>query len=293
MNSTLTLIAILLSLQQANSARSDESGPEKTIRSFVDSFYNAELGKAADLVYNFERDPRLKAIEIDMKAAKPRAQDRVQILSVSATESGDRASALVKLIAPGKNKPVTVEETVKLRKSGGTWKIVPMTHDEMMGLMRPANRQKRPPALVITMISSTLVEYAILLTVEEEKRRASCTGNVKQLAQALMMLVHDNNNTFALSSSSYTSPLSVRYIRRDDTFRCPLDRSGNASYSLNSYIEGLSLAKIPYPAKTVALYEGFSRVLDYRHSGKATVAFADGHVEEVTASQAKKLRWKP
>ena len=41
------------------------------------------------------------------------------------------------------------------------------------------------------------------------------------------------------------------------------------------------------------IYEGKNGKLDFRHEGKATVGFADGHAKLIDAQGAKKLRWKP
>ena len=52
-------------------------------------------------------------------------------------------------------------------------------------------------------------------------------------------------------------------------------------------------AATPEPAETVMIYEGKNGKLDFRHNGRATVGFADGHVKLTDAEGAKKLRWKP
>lgn len=53
------------------------------------------------------------------------------------------------------------------------------------------------------------------------------------------------------------------------------------------------VSKVPQPAATVMIYEGEHGKLNFRHDGKATVGFVDGHVKLVDAEAAKPLRWKP
>jgi len=51
--------------------------------------------------------------------------------------------------------------------------------------------------------------------------------------------------------------------------------------------------KFTQPQITVLFYEGANGKLNFRHNGKAAVAFADCHVKLIDAAAAKDLRWKP
>jgi prepilin-type processing-associated H-X9-DG protein len=64
-------------------------------------------------------------------------------------------------------------------------------------------------------------------------------------------------------------------------------------YTLNKYVDGLKLAELAEPARTVLFYEGEDGKLDFRHDGRADVAFADGHVETVGPDDVLKLIWNP
>lgn len=64
-------------------------------------------------------------------------------------------------------------------------------------------------------------------------------------------------------------------------------------YALNENLVGLKQLDIAKPSQTVLLYEGRDAKLDFRHDGKANVAFCDGHVVAVGPEEAKKLIWNP
>ena len=83
------------------------------------------------------------------------------------------------------------------------------------------------------------------------------------------------------------------YTKNNSIFKCPSDSGPSPSYSLNSSLAGIAVAKVQSPATTVLFYEGANGKLTYRHDGKAVVCFADGHVKFVTAADSNKLRWKP
>lgn len=74
---------------------------------------------------------------------------------------------------------------------------------------------------------------------------------------------------------------------------CPLDKKRVTSYNFNPSILNIAAKKISNPGLTVLAYEGHEGKFDFRHGGKAAVAFCDGRVKSVDAIQAKTLRWKP
>jgi prepilin-type processing-associated H-X9-DG protein len=69
-------------------------------------------------------------------------------------------------------------------------------------------------------------------------------------------------------------------------------RSGEP-YALNTHLDGLNLADLAEPARTVLFYEGKDEKLDFRHDGKSNVAFTDGHVKAIGPDEAEKLIWNP
>ena len=81
-------------------------------------------------------------------------------------------------------------------------------------------------------------------------------------------------------------------MRSQDTFHCSSDTAGAVSYAFNFAIAGKKTTRIKSPATTVLIYEGKGGKLEFKHGGKAGVAFVDGHVKMITEKEAKKLVWK-
>jgi prepilin-type processing-associated H-X9-DG protein len=65
------------------------------------------------------------------------------------------------------------------------------------------------------------------------------------------------------------------------------------AYAFNEHLVNVWPHKITKPKQTVMIYEGKSGKLEFRHDGKANVAFADGHVETIGPDDVKKLIWNP
>src|SRR5262249_12612651 len=121
---------------------------------------------------------------------------------------------------------------------------------------------------------------------------ASCLDNMRMISQAALMFTMDHGDKFALKAAFYKASV-MPYIKNEQVFHCPSDKSGAVSYSFNANLQGVSLAKVSRPAETVTIYEGKNRTLDFRHDRKAAVGFADGHAKLISREQAKSLRWKP
>lgn len=75
--------------------------------------------------------------------------------------------------------------------------------------------------------------------------------------------------------------------------RALLPAEAYESYAFNVTLEGLKAADIPDLMNTVLIYEGKDGKLDFRHDGKANVAFGDGRVMSVSEEEAKDLVWNP
>lgn len=65
------------------------------------------------------------------------------------------------------------------------------------------------------------------------------------------------------------------------------------AYSLNAQLQGKPMRAVRKPELTVMIYEGKMGQLEFRHDGRAGVAFADGAVRKFTPAEARVLRWAP
>ena len=137
--------------------------------------------------------------------------------------------------------------------------------------------------------------FPVFAKVRGNARLASCEANVKQIEVEMIQYTQDHNEKYPPSAAGYKAALSP-YVQSEQLFRCPADTVGSVDYSMNTQLQGISLAKLSDPALVVAVYEGSNQRLEFRHEGKAVVGFADGHVKAFTPAQAQNpqnLRWKP
>ncbi len=119
-----------------------------------------------------------------------------------------------------------------------------------------------------------------------------CLSHMRQIGLAVMMLATDNHGVVALTPSTYVDDLNF-FIKRRSIFHCPDAPGDEPSYSLNPAIVGINASAVKDPMKTVALYEGKDKKLDFRHGGKASVVFFAGNARQVNPLQARLLRWQP
>ena len=123
-------------------------------------------------------------------------------------------------------------------------------------------------------------------------RLANCTMNMKVLRNRMQILLLDYDQKFALKGEQLRKVLRI-HAEEEKYFHCPQDTGDGDSYSFNEALFGLNQAQIKQPGVTVMLYEGKNGKLDFRHDGKAVVAFVDETVKAVASIEAMKLRWKP
>jgi prepilin-type processing-associated H-X9-DG protein len=134
--------------------------------------------------------------------------------------------------------------------------------------------------------------FPVFAKVRENARMSVCESNVKQIELGLIQYVQDHNDKYPPSASGFKAAV-FPYLKSEQIFRCPTDTAGSVDYSMNPKLQGMSLEKLADPSQVVAIYEGSSQTLVFRHEGKAVVGFADGHVKALTPAQAQMLRWKP
>jgi len=259
----------------------DRSTPEATVRSFVEAVGAADMKRAAACV-------QIRQVN-ESAIAEMGRQFKTESMTATLTDlksaiDGDHATVTARAIVKhGKpEQSDTIPTTVKLAQVDGRWLIVP---DKDLAL-----KQAGPDLVNLTALM--LADPEVLMKARDRARAVSCISNVKQICLGLLMLCQDYDEKFKLKPDALRKGVAP-YIKNASVFMCPSDTSGTTSYSFNANLAGASLAKIDAPVKTVLVYEGHAKKLDFRHDGKAVVGFVDGHVVLVGSEEAKKLRWIP
>lgn len=125
---------------------------------------------------------------------------------------------------------------------------------------------------------------------KEEKARLECASNLKQIALGAFQM-DQRKGKLAMTSQNFEAQM-FPYLHTMELFRCP-SVSTAESFSFNGNLTNLSLKNLADSFHLVMFYEGKNGQLDFRHDGKANVAFADGHVQTISREEAKTLKWKP
>ncbi|MCX6360615.1 MAG: hypothetical protein NT029_12445 [Armatimonadetes bacterium] len=283
---------------QAEAKAPDRSTPEAAVRSFVDAFNRFDLDALVACVAGAKKNAMLEEMGKNTEG-KP----ELVVSAIEVKADGDNATAKVKL-DPEKLKALggakfVAEETVKLKRTGGAWQIVPMELAELMKFVgQSADSQQAFP--VLTMMASMFVRFEEMMAQGAAEARAGaattgkpdCMSNVKQLCLAGMMCAADFNDLYAFSPANLKARL-MPYSRNARIFACPNAKGAAAAYAMNPAVSAKKVSKIVHPERLVLFYEGAGGKLAYRHKGTATVGFCDGHVEQVTPKRAASIRWKP
>lgn len=164
-------------------------------------------------------------------------------------------------------------------------------------------------ALAGTIISSLFllmlpVNAALLLpALAKAKQRAqtiACINNVRQLAMGSQMYSAEHGGHLP-PAATWCDALKTE-IASEKTFKCPSgDQLERSHYAFNSRLDGLENQSVN--PNTVLFFEsdagwnlsGGPELMSHkwRHGRVLVVAFADGHVEQVTAARISALRWNP
>lgn len=278
-----TLCVTLLLLASLHAVAQDRSTPEATVRSFLAAFGQGDLKQAAACVKGVKTSP---ADLEDLSQMVKKDPAEFTLTDAKTTLNGTSATVTGHVSAKSKReaKAQTISTQVNLTSAGGTWQIVPDATKA---------RDDKNPDLVNALAYMLTDARTMMLQAHDSAEATVCLSNVKQLCTGALMFLEDYNEVFKLKAATYQKSL-LPYVKNETLlFKCPADKSGNASYAFNAYLAGVALAKIRTPATMVLIYEGANGKLNFRHGGRAAVGFADGHAKLVNAVGAKQLRWKP
>jgi prepilin-type processing-associated H-X9-DG protein len=277
-------------------AAPDLTSPKAAVRSFVDALTKRDVKSMAACIQGAQATPDLEKI-FDGATQFPEFEIKDLIAETENDRSRVAAEVTMKLPAPqtpdAPRVSVTIVEMFTLQKQGDAWHLLPddsiaQSLTQSAGASRSGQADIRPLATLVYMISSP----KIAMEARSSAMATSCISNEKQIAVGILMYVQDYDEIFPRKKASYVD-LVMPYIKNRQVFTCPLDARGTISYTFNANIQGVSDASIAAPAMTVLLYEGKNMQLDYRHDGRAAVAFVDGHVKMIGPEAAKSLFWYP
>lgn len=141
--------------------------------------------------------------------------------------------------------------------------------------------------------------FPVFAQAREKARQSSCSSNVKQIAQGLLIYAQDNQDRLPPAAAWSDAALST--TRNPGVFRCPSDRgadgaAGNrSSYAFNSGQSRGRLAAVASPGQTPMLFESSAgrwnaadplKSFTVRHMKLGVVGYMDGHVKMEPAPPA-------
>jgi prepilin-type processing-associated H-X9-DG protein len=155
-------------------------------------------------------------------------------------------------------------------------------------------------AIVLLVLPALLLPA--LAKAKEKAWTVNCLNNVRQLNLALLTYANAHGDKYP-PEETWCDAIQT-YVSSDKTFKCIADKQNSrCDYAFNTKLGDVSINKVRNPQTTVTVFEtaggwnatGGADVLPRpsRHGNKFVVAFADGHVEVLTESRLKDLRWDP
>ena len=268
----------------------DLSTPKATILSLLDAYVRrdiAGIGNCVDGAVTINFPKELLSGEMRISAAKGK--------DIIVEINGDSARVAVEYEATIANVPespsavITFVDMLNLKKVAPGWLVVPgKLGGDSSGALPLISR---PLSLLAAVVGPDPGYRNAILNAQKAAAATSCLSNTKQIALGITMYVQDYDERMPRSAAGYQSMI-MPYIKSDEVFRCALDAKGTISYSMNVSLQNRSLAEVANPVHTVLLYEGHNGVVDYRHDGRAAIAFVDGHAKLMTETETKSLIWK-
>lgn len=277
-------------IASANAQQVNLSSPEATVNSFVASINQYNFKQAALCVAGAKPEAVGQIADLEQEIKKEKMIFSISNLRSSINGLNAKITLSLKMTVPTWPSQAPLQtEHLQLRQEKGKWKILPGNPKTFLSVI--------PNNGAFTWLATLLAHPELGATIRDRVQAATCMSNVKQLALAMSMFVYDHDNTFAITASSPLEKTLWPYVRNKTLFHCPSAKKETtddaSSYSFNANLENIQQASIKDPAKTILLYEGKDGKFDFRHNGKASVAFVNGVVKFIGPEEAESLHWKP
>jgi prepilin-type processing-associated H-X9-DG protein len=289
----------------------DLSNPEATARSFVWSFYNADIKTARECVKDAQPYEKLGEIEklLQKGAFVQQGYDEIRVLVTDfhSYVLGENAIVTFRLTqiydpklvfagtleSPNLTGNILVScERLHLKRDAGNWLIA-----ENYKSVDLSAEQERG------VVEDLLARMTSLLTHPEQTTArtalSECQNHLKQIGLGILQFVQDFNERFDLHTGWQNQIMP--YVKAEESFHCPDAKEGEPSYAFNTKLENKLIGDIAQPAQTIMVYEGKDRKFEFRHNNKTltNILFADGHVKSFTTQHLTDglavgaVRWKP
>ena len=134
---------------------------------------------------------------------------------------------------------------------------------------------------IIAILAAIL--FPVFAKAREKGRQTSCLNNLRQIVIAMRIYTHDHDQYFP-SPETVWSDLNLP----PKTLYCPSQSKTVKGYGYNKFLNDQTLISVEeyvQPTKCVCFVDATGPIASgpgtvaYRHTGKANVAFLDGHVE--------------
>lgn len=246
--------------------------PEKTVRAFVDAFNARDFAAMAKRVVGqrkgeFPKVPSLPTLKVTLGEAKL---------------DGDVASLEADVEMNGESEPEKAHETIHLRRTGDDWQIVPV--DPNQGGMRENQ--------FVGILAFLVINPDVMARARQAALRTACLSNVKQLSLGTAIYASDHGDRLPKDASRWKAAI-MPYVKIETIFHCPADPSGAVSYFLDPRVAGKTTTSIRSPAETAMIVEGTPKKTAFRHAGRCSLGYVDGHARSADPSTVLKARTKP
>lgn len=155
-------------------------------------------------------------------------------------------------------------------------------------------------ALLIMVLLAPAMLLPALAKAKERALSIQCVNNLKQLSLAARIYANSHGDHFP-AANNWCDALKDDLGNNLKVYKCPADQTNeNSDYAYNAQVAGLDVKNVN--PQTVLFFEsqpgwnlsgGSEMLLSQPRHRTISVAFADGHVEQVSVSRLAELRWEP